>query len=133
MMTKICCFLLAIIALSSCKQVIKPEDLFGKWKYVKVSNPYSRNPDDTVSAKELREKSPSVTFSPNGHMDIISEGKILSQGKYRVEDHNILVTEQLPDGKTRNFPFYIMSLNGQQMIFETKEDDAVRVTAIHLR
>jgi len=127
------CFLLVIIAFTACKHVIKPEEVIGKWRYIKVSNPYSRNPDDTVSARELNEKSPSVIFSQGGDMLILSEGKILSHGRYKLDGNNIRVTEQLADDKTRNFSFYIISLTDKQIIFETKEDDAVRVTATRVK
>jgi len=74
----LCCFFLMMLVLIACKRAIKRNEVIGKWKYIKVSNPYSRNPDDTVSARELNEKSPSVTFSSNDDMVIMSEGKILS-------------------------------------------------------
>ena len=127
------CFLLMIVALTACKHVIKPGELIGRWKYVKVSNPYSRNPDDTVSARELKEKSPSVTFFADGDMMILSEGKVLSHGKYQLQGNNIQVTEQLADGKTRNFPFYIINLTAHQLVFETKDDDAVQVVALRVK
>jgi len=127
------CFLLVIIVFTACKHVIKQDEVIGKWKYVKVSNPYSRSPDDTVSAGELNQKSPTITFSQSGDMVILSEGKILSHGKYQLDGNNIQVNEQLANGTTRNFPFYIISLTDKQIVFETKEDDAVRVTAVRIR
>jgi len=123
-------FLVGILSVFvSCKNVIKPEAVIGRWNYIKVGNPYSRNPYDTVSARVLAEKAPYITFSSNGDLVIISESKVLSQGKYHVEDNNIEVTEQLANGKTRVFPFYIIKLTDNEITFETKEDDAVRVTA----
>jgi len=121
--------LTGMLLFTSCKDKIKPESVIGKWSYIKVSNPYSRNPDDTVSSRALAEKAPYITLSPGGELTIVSEGKILSHGKYLVEGNNIQVIEQLADGKTRNFPFYIVKLTGDEIIFETKEDDAVRVVA----
>lgn len=53
----------------------------------------------------------------------------MSHGKYQVKGNNIDVTEVLTDGKTRNFSFYITKLTDNEITFETKEDDAVRVTA----
>ncbi|WP_448699137.1 hypothetical protein ACFGVR_19470 [Mucilaginibacter sp. AW1-3] len=123
------CFIAILFVFTSCKTTIRPEAVVGKWKYIKVGNPYSRNPDDTVSSRELAEKAPYITLSPNGELTIVSEGKVLSHGKYQLVGSNIEVAEQLPDGKTRNFPFYISKLTDTEIIFETKEDDAVRVTA----
>jgi len=122
-------FGVTLLAFTACKTAIKPEAVVGKWDYVKVSNPYSRNPDDTVSTRTLAEKAPYINLSSNGGLSIVSEGKILSHGKYRVEGNNIEVTEQLADGKTSNFTFYITKLTDNEITFETKEDDAVRVTA----
>lgn len=118
-----------LLIFASCKNAIKPEAVVGRWNYIKVSNPYSRNPDDTVSTRALAEKAPYINLSSNGDLVIVSEGKPLSHGKYRIEGNNIEVTEQLADGKTRNFPFYIIKLIDDEITFETKEDDAVRVTA----
>lgn len=117
------------IVITSCKRTIDPKMLIGKWNYVKVENPYSPNPPDTVSAKELAEKAPYIRLSPNGVLLMIWDHKVLSHGTYKVVDGNISYTEQLPDGKTRTFPFWIKELTDKQITFETKEDDAVRVTA----
>jgi len=56
-------------------------------------------------------------------------GKVLSHGTYKIDQGNISYTEVLPDGKTRTFPFWIKKLTDKEIVFETKEDDAVRVTA----
>lgn len=123
------CIVVILLAFTACKTAIKPKAVVGKWDYVKVSNPYSNNPDDTVSTRTLAEKAPYLTLSANGDLIIVSEGKILSHGKYRVENNNIEVTEHLADGKIRNFTFYVTKLTDNEITFETKEDDAVRVTA----
>ncbi len=123
------CLIGVLLIFASCKNAIKPEAVVGRWNYIKVGDPYSRNPDDTVSTRALAEKAPYINFSSNGDLKIASEGKILSYGKYRIEGNNIVVTEQLANGKTRAFPFYIIKLTDNEITFETKEDDAVRVTA----
>jgi hypothetical protein len=118
------------LVLSSCKHHMDPKMLAGKWNYVKVENPYSPNPPDTVSKQELLDKAPYIRLSSNGVLLMMWGGKILSHGTYKsADDDNISYTEELPDGKIRTFPFYIKELTDKEIIFETKEDDAVRVTA----
>jgi hypothetical protein len=117
------------IAIASCKHAIDPKMLAGKWDYVKVENPYSPNPPDTVSAQELKDKAPYIRLSENGVLLMMWGGRVLSHGTYKLDNGNISYTEQLPDGKTRTFPFWIKKLTDKEIIFETKEDDAVRVTA----
>jgi len=51
-----------LLIFASCKNVIKPQDVVGRWNYTKVGNPYSRNPDDTVSTRALAEKEPYINF-----------------------------------------------------------------------
>ncbi|MEO6523149.1 MAG: hypothetical protein ABIN91_15815 [Mucilaginibacter sp.] len=113
----------------SCKHQVDAKMLAGKWNYVKVENPYSPNPPDTVSAEELKEKAPYIRLSENGILMMMWGGKVLSHGTYKVVDGNISYTEQMADGKTRTFPFWIKELTDKQIVFETKEDDAIRVTA----
>lgn len=125
----IVCTAIICIALASCKHSIDPQMLVGKWNYVKVENPYSPNPPDTVSAQELKEKVPYITLSSNGSLQMMWGGKLLSHGTYKLEDNNISYTEQLADGKTRTFPFWIKELTDKTITFETKDDDAIRVTA----
>lgn len=120
--------ILCIICVS-CKHPIDSKMLAGKWDYVKVENPYSPNPPDTVSAAELADKHPYIRLSENGVLLMMWGGKVLSHGTYKVVDGNISYTEELPDGKTRVVPFWIKNLTAKEMIFETKEDDAIRVTA----
>jgi len=118
-----------LLAIAACKSSIKPEAVIGKWKYIKVENPYSPNPPDTVSAMEIIEKTPYLQLSANGDLLMMWGGKVLSHGKYSIKGNYIQYTETMADGKTRQFPFFISKLTDTQIIFETKEDDPVRVTA----
>ncbi len=118
-----------LFAISSCKHVLKPENLYGKWVYTKVENPYSPNPPDTVSAQNLAENKPYIVLSKNGDLIMIWGGKLLSHGKYKIDGVNISYTESLAGGKSRTFPFWIKEVTANKIIFETKDDDAVRVTA----
>jgi len=122
-----------ILMLAACKSSVKPEAVIGKWKYIKVEKPYSPNPPDTLSAKELSEKAPSVQFSANGELVMMWEGKMLSHGQYKVDSNYVRYKEIMPDGKTRQFPFYVSKLTDTEIIFETKEDNPVRVTAIKVK
>lgn len=125
-------FLLSAVALlffSSCGTSVKPENLYGKWKYVKVQNPNS-NPPDSVSSEDLAAQAPSIEFSKNNDLVIVWGGKVLSHGKFRTEGQNIQYTETLADGKTRTFPFWVSKLTDKDLVFETKGADGSRVTAV---
>ncbi|MDF2432133.1 MAG: hypothetical protein JWP44_1764, partial [Mucilaginibacter sp.] len=68
----------------SCKSTIKPEALYGKWKYVKVENPRS-TPPDSVSSSELAIQAPYIRFANNNDVVIMWGGKVLSHGKFHTE------------------------------------------------
>ena len=118
-----------ILAISSCKSSLNANELYGKWKYVKVENP-NANPPDSVESSELQRQSPSIQFSKNNELVITWGGKVLSHGKFKTEGQNIQYTETLPDGKTREFPFWVSKLTDKDLVFETKGVDGSRVTAV---
>jgi len=130
-MTKKFIFIQAIILFLfavSCKSSISPADLYGKWKYVKVEHP--DDPTDSVRSAELTYNAPYISFFDKDSLQMIWGGKILSQGTFTTEGQNILYTEKMPDGTTRAFPFWVISLNDNEIVFETTVADKSRVTAV---
>ncbi|MDB5135707.1 MAG: hypothetical protein JWP37_2310 [Mucilaginibacter sp.] len=121
--------LLALFIFSSCQTAIKPEALYGKWKYVKVENPNS-HPIDSVSSTELAMEVPYIQFSKNDSLVIWWGGKVLSHGTFHLDGSNIRVKEILADGKTREFPFYVSKLTEKDLIFSTSGEDGSKVTAV---
>jgi len=118
-----------LLFLSSCGTSVKPENLYGKWKYINVQNP-NASPPDSVSGQDLAMQAPSIQFSKNDDLVITWGGKVLSHGKFRTEGQNIQYTETLADGKTRTFPFWVSKLTDKVLVFETKGTDGSRVTAV---
>lgn len=116
----------------SCNASIDPLKLYGKWSYVKVEN-LNNNPPDSVSASELAVQQPSITFTQNKGLVIMWGGKKLSSGKFRIEKNMIRYTEDLPEGKKREFPFLVSELTEDHLIFETMEQSSTRVTAVKAR
>ncbi|WP_374166506.1 hypothetical protein [Arcticibacter sp. MXS-1] len=112
----------------SCGPSMKQEDLYGKWKYVKVENP-ERGQGQPTTGEELQENDPSVSFSPDGNLEMWWGGKVLSHGTYKLEYPNIVYTELLPGGSTRNIRFLIKKFGNNELVFQTQEADPVRVTA----
>lgn len=108
------------------------EKLYGKWNYIKVENPNSNSPD-SVTAAELTLQQPFITFSKNRDLIIMWGGKKLSSGKFRIDKNMIRYTENLPDGKKREFPFLVTALSDDKLIFETMEQNSTRVTAVKSR
>jgi hypothetical protein len=115
--------------IASCKSSISADDLYGKWKYIKVGHPHA-DPPDSVRKEDIAYYAPYIQFSANNTLIIMWGGKLLSHGKFSIDGHNINYTESLPDGSTRKFPFWISELTDKEIIFETKGDEGSRVTAI---
>ncbi|MCD8741746.1 hypothetical protein LT679_14115 [Mucilaginibacter roseus] len=118
-----------LFLISGCSGNLKPEKLRGKWKYVKVFNPEAF-PPDSISTMELQELKPYIEFTGDNKLQIIWGGKVLSKGTYRIEADNIYFKEDLGNGQTREFPFYVSSLSDKQIVFETVGADASKVTAV---
>lgn len=122
------CLACIIFVLSSCNSSINVNDLYGKWKYIKVDNPHAI-PPDSVSKEDLAREDPSIQFFTNNTLIINWGGKVLSHGKFTIDKMNIRYEEQLPDGTTRKFPFWVAKLTDKELIFETTGEDGSRVTA----
>jgi hypothetical protein len=125
----ICTLLTLSFFIVSCKPSIAPADLYGKWKYIKVEQPYA-HPPDSVSSTDLAYQKPYIRFSTDNTLLIMWDGKVLSHGKFVTKGRNIIYTETLPDGTTRTFPFWVSELTDNRIIFETKGEDGSRVTAV---
>lgn len=122
-------FLVALLLMAlSCTPSVKQEDLYGTWKYTKVENPNQGTPNAT-SEDELKENDPSISFSASDSLKMIWGGKVLSRGTFKLEYPTIAYKEQLPGGTTRNIRFLIKKFANDEIVFETMEADAVRVTA----
>jgi hypothetical protein len=119
---------LLMFVIGSCKSAIKPEDIYGKWKYTKIEHPNADPPE--MPAAQLQSQSPSIEFSKNNEYEIIWGGKILSHGKFTTDGMNIRIKENLPDGTTREFPFWVSELTDKEIVFETKGEDGSKVTAV---
>lgn len=118
-----------LFLVAGCSGNLKPENLRGKWKYVKVFNPEAF-PPDSVSTMELQELKPYIEFSGDNKLQIIWGGKVLSKGTYRIEADNIHFREDLGGGQTREFPFYVSKITEKEIVFETVGADASKVTAV---
>jgi hypothetical protein len=116
-----CCF-------TACKSSINADDLYGKWKYIKIEKP--KDPQDVIKDADVAAQSPYIQFSKDSALVIMWGGKVLSHGKFTIDGHNIRYTESLPDGTTRQFPFWVSKLTDRDLIFETTGENASRVTAV---
>jgi hypothetical protein len=119
----------SIALLTACKKGLDTTKLAGRWKYTHVERP-NASPPDSVTRIELEEAAPYIEFSPNAELKIIWDGKVLSQGKFKIEDNNIRFTENLEGGKTRTFPFFVSKLTDNDLIFETMGEEGSKVTAV---
>lgn len=125
-------FISGIILLAfftSCQSAIKPDALYGKWKYIKIENVSVRSTSN-VTSEQLEAESPYIQFSKNDSLLINWGGRVLSHGSYKIEGDKIRVKEILADGKTREFPFIVSKLDDKNLVFETTGDDGARVTAV---
>jgi hypothetical protein len=118
-----------LFLVSACKSNLEPNRLYGKWKYTRVLNPKAI-PPDSVKMMILDEQKPYIVFAKNNTVEIYWGGKVLSKGTFTTNGDNINVREQLPDGKTRQFPFYVSELDDKHIVFESMGEDGSKVTAI---
>jgi hypothetical protein len=122
-------FVALLVLIVSCKPAIKSADLYGTWKYIKVENP-NQTPPDSVRHDELQAQAPYIKFTKSDSLLIIWGGKLLSHGKFHMDGNNISYTENLVDGSSRTFPFYISKIDGKNLVFETLGEEGTRVTAV---
>jgi len=108
---------------------MKPADLYGTWKYIKVENP-NETPPDSVGHEALLEANPSINFTSQDSLIIVWDGKVLSHGKFTLNGSNIQYREDLPGGKSRSFPFYVSKITDKDLVFETLGEQGTRVTAV---
>ncbi|HEX8376918.1 MAG TPA: hypothetical protein VF602_03810 [Pedobacter sp.] len=124
----ILCTFIVLLTLA-CTPSVKPEQLYGEWKYTKVESP-NQNPPYSMPPEEVQKENPSIQFTRNKDLVIIWGGKTLSYGKFRLEDRMIRYKESLPGGTTREFPFLIKEITDAKLVFETMSQDVSRITAV---
>lgn len=130
MMKNLTLFLAAFsLVLTACTSNLKPEKLYGKWKYTRVQNPHAV-PPDSLKQYELDEQQPYIVFGKGNTVEINWGGKVLSKGTFTTNGGNIIIQDKLPDGKTREFPFYVSKLDDKQIIFESMGESGSKVTAV---
>lgn len=112
----------------SCTKAVKPEQLYGEWKYVKVESP-NEKPAYVMPAEEVKAENPSISFSEDKDLVIMWGGKRLSYGKFRMDGNMIRYKENLESGVTREFPFIIREISANELVFETMSQDVSRITA----
>lgn len=87
------------------------------------------DPPDSLSSAEIKASAPYIQFSQN-QLVIMWDSKVLSHGTFTIDDHNLVYTETMPDGRKRTFPFWVSKLTDKDMVFETRGEDGSRVTAV---
>lgn len=118
-------------SLFACSLSIKPENLYGKWKYVKIDNT-SVSSTNNVTSEQLQSESPYIQFSKNDSLLIWWGGKVFSHGSYKIDGDKIQFKEILDNGKIREFPFIVSKLDDKNFVFETTGEDGARVTAVRV-
>jgi hypothetical protein len=121
--------MLMLLLLNSCKPALKPEELYGTWKYTSVKNP-NETPPDSVGHEALQEAAPFVRITPKDSLIITWGGQVLSKGVFTIDGQNINYTEDMEGGGTRTFPFYVSQIDAKSIVFETLGEHGTRVTAV---
>jgi hypothetical protein len=114
--------------LTSCQLSIKPDALYGKWKYVKIEN-NSIASTNNVTPEQLQSEEPYIKFTKDSLM-IWWGGQVLTHGTYKIDGDKIQFKEIQPGGKIREFPFIVSKLDDKNLVFETKGDEGSKVTAV---
>jgi hypothetical protein len=118
-----------LLFFAACKPYVRPESLYGKWKYTRVRHP-NASLTDTIASMALLEQKPYIQFTSKDSLLIYWDDKQLSHGTFKIDGRDIRYKEILADGTTRKFPFYVEDFNGKQIIFSTKGTDGSEVTAV---
>ncbi|MEO8794085.1 MAG: hypothetical protein ABI390_01395 [Daejeonella sp.] len=108
---------------------VPAEDLYGKWNYVKIESSDKEDPD-SVTHSELQLQRPSIEFTKPDSLKIFWGGKILSRGNFRMDNKMIRYTEILGENRVREFPFLIIEISPETLVFETMEAKNTRITAV---
>lgn len=114
--------------LSACKSTVTSNDLTGKWVYTKVEY-LNQSPVLVEQEEDLELKSPMIIFNEDGKAQILSDQKIISKGQYTLEAPIIRYEEVLPEGIKRKIPFLIKSLENNVLVFESMDQNTIRITA----
>ena len=122
-------YLVTAMLLTACGPSLQPENLYGKWNYTRLENP-GANPPSTEPDWKLKMDKPVIEFKTNNELIIWWAGKVLSHGTFTTDGKNIRLKEILPDGNTREFPFYVSKFTGKEIVFETLGKEGARVTAV---
>jgi len=128
MRTKLLVLLACFGIATSCKPGVNSGELYGKWDYIKIEHPNGDRPD--MAAAELKQHGASIELMKDSTFVISWDGKPLSHGKFTTDGEKIQINEDLPDGTTRSFAFYITKASATEITFETKGDEKSRVTAV---
>jgi hypothetical protein len=126
-------YLLAVISASllfaACKPAIKPETLYGTWKYTKLESP-NANPPGSMDPYLLQSKSPTIRFTRSDSVVIMWSDTVLMKGTFTINGSDIEINQLLPGGKTSQFPFSVFKLTDKELIFESHGEDGSKVTAV---
>lgn len=117
-----------VLLFTACKPAVKPEMLYGTWKYTKLEN-LNANPPDTLTYYQLRSNSPSIRFTKKDSVVIIWSDTVLLRGTFTVDGSDINIKQILPGSKTSQFSFSVSKLTDKQIIFESHGAEASKVTA----
>lgn len=118
-----------LLLFTACKPAVKPEMLYGTWKYTRLENT-NTNPPDTLTYYQLHSNSPSIRFTKSDSVVIIWSDTVLLRGTFTVNGSDINIKQLLPGGKTSQFPFSVSKLTDKQIIFESHGEAASKVTAM---
>jgi len=121
-----------VTSITGCSYFTSEKDIIGEWKYIEIKTLHE-DPMDKINSEELKKLSPSITFLKDGGFKIMWDHKLLSIGKYVLEGNIIRITENIPGGKTRQFPFLIVSVDDHTLKFQTMVQDATIVTAKRIK
>jgi hypothetical protein len=115
-----------LVILTSCSKSIDIEDLYGRWDYISIKN---ADPEDIMTDEEVKSQKPYIIFKSNNELIISWADKQISYGKFKMDGKMIRYTENLGDERTRDFPFLILKLSENELVFQTMEKNFTKVSA----
>ncbi|HEY8929730.1 MAG TPA: hypothetical protein VIM55_11095 [Mucilaginibacter sp.] len=128
MRIKLFLIIACVIIMAGCKPNVKPEAVYGKWRYIKIEHNHNDPPE--IGETELKKQQASIEFTKDSKFTIMWGGRPLSHGTFMVDEDKIQITEILPDNTMRKFPFYVTELSDNKIVFETRTGVNPKVTAV---
>lgn len=116
-----------LLFIAACKPSVTSEALYGKWKYTNLE---SKKDNPATIQYKLKAQQPTIEFTRKDSLIMVWGGSVIAYGKFRTNGNKIMFNQEYEGGQKYEFPLFVDELSDKQIVFETKGEDATKVTAV---